>query len=165
VRIPQIALVVALAVASLALAYFYPQLPPVVASHFNAAGDANSWQSKQAFAGTFCFVYLLFATVNLVLPHLIMSLPAELINLPNKGYWLAPERRLHTAHVVGDQLAWLGAGQIIVVALVGQLAINANLPGGDGRLGPAAIWFVVAFVFFVVLWLIRFFRTFARASG
>ena len=164
-RLPQIALILALAAATVALAYFYPQLPPVVASHFNAAGVANSWQSKEVFAGMFCFVYMLFATVNLVLPHLIMSMPAQLINLPNKGYWLAPERRLSTAHLIGDQLAWLGAAQIVLLAFVGQLAINANLPGSDGRLGPAAIWFVAAFLVFMVFWLVRFYRTFGRASG
>jgi len=164
-RVPQIAIVVMLAVAAVQLAYFYPQLPAVIASHFNAAGAANSWQPKGVFVGLMCFVYALLASMYLLLPQLIMSMPASLINLPNKTYWLAPERRLLTAHMVGDEIAWLGVAIFGFIIFVSQLAINANLPGANAQLGPAMWWFVAIFVVISVIWTVRFYRTFSRTSG
>lgn len=164
-RVPQIAIVVMLAVAAVQIAYFYPQLPAVMASHFNVSGIANSWQPKGAFVGLMCLVYALLAGMYLLMPQLIMSVPASLINLPNKAYWLAPQRRLLTAHMVGDQVAWIGVVQIGFIIFMSQLAINANLPGSNGQLGPAVWWFTGAFVVIMLVWLLRFMRMFARASS
>jgi uncharacterized membrane protein len=164
-RLPQIAIVVMLAAAAVQLAYFYPHLPAVIASHFNAAGIANSWQPKGAFVGAMCFVYALLAGMYLLLPQLMMSMPPSLINLPNKAYWLAPERRLLTAHMVGDEIAWLGVAVFGFIIFVTQLAINANLPGANGQLGQAMWWFVAIFLVISIAWTVRFYRMFSRTSG
>ncbi len=164
-RLPQIALIVVLAAAALQLAYYYPQLPPVVASHFNASGAPNAWQSKALFVGLFCFIYALFATLYFALPHLLISMPATLVNIPNRTYWLAPQRREHTAQLVGDRMAWFGAVQIAFIAFMGQLAINANLSGAGGRLGSAVVWVGIGFAVFLIVWMIQFFRLFRQPSG
>jgi uncharacterized membrane protein len=161
-RPSQIAVLVALAVGVLQIAYYYPLLPAVVGGHFNAAGVANSWQPKQVFFGIFVFVYLLIALSYLLLPRFITVLPAALINLPNKDYWLAPERQAQTARLVADQMAWFGAAVIIMIVLVGQLAIQANLPGSSGRLS-SLVWLpLVAFALFTLLWGVRFLSLFRR---
>jgi uncharacterized membrane protein len=165
VRPPQIVLLITLAVAAFALAYSYPQLPPVVASHFNASGAPNAWQPKGAFAMTLVILYLLFTLLWLSVPQLLRSVPVGLVNLPNREYWLAPQRRDHTAHVIGDQLAWLGSMQIALIAFIAQFAIDANLPGASGRLHPAVPWIAGAFVILLGAWLIRFLRMFSRPSG
>src|ERR1700687_3898882 len=62
-RPPQVALVVILAIAAVQIAYYYPQLPDVVASHFGISGAANSWEPKSTFFGLFGFIYALFAVL------------------------------------------------------------------------------------------------------
>lgn len=157
-------MIIMLAIAAVQIAYFYPELPNVMAVHFGVSGAPDSWQPKSSFFGLFCLVYAIFAGLYWTMPQLIMSLPPGLINLPNKAYWLAPERRAITAHLVADQLAWFGAAQILFVIAVCQLAINANLPGSTGVLSRAIWWVVAIFLAFAALWTIRFYRTFCRAT-
>lgn len=164
-RLSHVVLVVLLALAAVQIAYYYPQLPAVVAGHFGASGQPNAWQSKEAFFGFLGVIYVLFAALYWSVPHLILTMPASLINLPNKAYWLAPVRRAHTARVVGDQLSLLGAAQIGFMILVGQLAIQANLPGSSGALSPAIWGFLVAFVVFFALWTVRFVRMMRVSSN
>ena len=165
VRLSHIALLAALGLAAFQLAYYYPQLPPVVAGHFNAGGVANSWQPKAVFVTVLCCVYVLFAVISWLMPQLIMSTPPALIHLPNKAYWLAPERRALTAHVLGDKMGWFGALEIGFIVCISQLVINANLPGSTGHLGPA-LWFITSvFVIVLIAWTIRLYATFSRTSA
>ena len=164
-RLPQVAVVVALAIAALQLTYYYPQLPAVVASHFNAVGTPNAWQPKGAFVGLMCFVYALFAIMAFAMPHIIASVPPALVNLPNKAYWLAPERREHTVRLIGDQMGWLGAFEIIFIVCVVQFAINANLPGSNGHLAPAFLGIAAFFIVILLAWTLRFYRMFSRTSS
>jgi hypothetical protein len=160
-----VALLAALAVAAFQLAYYYPQLPAVIAGHFNAAGMPNSWEPKSVFFTIICIVYVIFAALAWAMPQLITSLPPELVHLPNKAYWLAPQRREQTAHLLGDQLTWLGVLEIGFIVCVVQLAINANLTTPPSRLGPALLFALGAFAIVLVGWTLRLYRTFSRISA
>ncbi len=139
-------------------------MPAVIAGHFNAAGVANSWQPKQVFFGLFALVYVLITVTYLSMPRLLNSLPVALISLPNKDYWLAPQRRVETTLRIGDQMAWFGAAVMTMLVIVGQLAIQANLPGSGGRL-TAAVWLPFgALAIFSIVWGIRFFSIFRVPS-
>lgn len=164
-RLPQVALVLVLAIAAVQIAYYYPQLPGVVASHFDVSGAPNSWMPKSAFFGLFCFIYIFYAALFWALPHLIMVTPPSLINLPNKEYWLAPGRREITAHAIGDLMVWFGVVLTAFLIAVSQLAILANLPGRSGNLGSGIWWLLGLFVLFAILWLARFVLWFRRPTG
>jgi uncharacterized membrane protein len=163
-RLPQIALVVVFAIAAVQIAYYYPQLPAVVASHFDASGAPNSWTPKSSFFGLFCLIYILYAALFWVLPHLIIVMPPSLINMPNKDYWLAPGRREFTAHAIGDLMLWFGVALTAFLIAVCQLAILANLPGHSGNLGPAIWWLFAIFLAFAFAWLARFALWFRRPT-
>jgi uncharacterized membrane protein len=97
----------AIAAAALAgVAWYYPRLPDMVASHFNARGEADGWTGKQSFAlmqaGAIGFVALVFVPLVLFLPRI----PKSMVNLPHRDYWLAPERADQTCREVGDTLLW-----------------------------------------------------------
>ena len=62
----------------------YPQLPTVVASHFDAHGAANGWQTKQAFFAVVAGVTVLAAFLVFAIPALIAFVPRQYVNLPNK---------------------------------------------------------------------------------
>jgi hypothetical protein len=67
------------------------RLPPVVASHFDAAGAPNGWSSRGSYA-------ILLAAIGVLLPLGIIGLVTaltqrgpQLLNIPARDYW----RRLH----------------------------------------------------------------------
>lgn len=116
-------LVVALAL----MALYYPQLPERMASHFNGAGRANGWSSKAFFFGVQAVVLLLVTVCFAILPQRIQKLPPDKFNLPNKDYWLAPERRAATIASVISAITWFGCATLVFLIAVTWLVIRVNL--------------------------------------
>src|SRR5712692_2015629 len=52
-RLPRLLFVLLAIYAAIHFSYYYPQLPNVIASHFDGRGAANGWQIKSAFFGMF----------------------------------------------------------------------------------------------------------------
>jgi uncharacterized membrane protein len=163
VRKSLIIVVVLEAVAALQIAYYLPKLPATVASHFNAAGMANSWEPKQMFLELYAIVMLGIAAVYFIIPRLIFSLPPELINVPNKAYWLAPQRRAETLEFFVDHFAILGAGTLVLLVAIFQLAAVANLNTTPAFSGPAAFGLLAGYFVFAVIWAVLLFVRFRRA--
>jgi serine/threonine-protein kinase len=121
----------------------YAQLPDVMASHFNARGVANGWQTKSAFLSVLIGVSVLAAVIGFGIPLLISLLPPEFINLPNKRYWLAPERHAETMDFLNGYFAWFGCALFAVILFTINFALQANLHP-DRRPDPMPMWFVLA---------------------
>ncbi len=138
--------------------------PGRVPSHFDAAGRPNAWSSRDEFFFLQVGVTLGIAALFIGLPWLLRSTPASLINLPNKSYWLAPERReesLRYLNAHGKRLACL-----IVMMMLGMhyVILKANhmqpptLP--LSTFSPILVGFCVALVW----WIIRLYRRFPKAK-
>ncbi len=112
------------------MAYYYPQLPDTVASHFNAMGRPNGWMSKTAFVVIVLAALLLSAapTVGfaLLLPHL-----QNAMNLPNKEYWLAPERRDNTLAFVGASMIWIESLVVALLLVINYFVCRLNIDGNN----------------------------------
>jgi uncharacterized membrane protein len=141
------------------IAWYYPQLPERVASHFNAAGEANSFMPKRDFVKVHLGVVGLLSVMFLFLPAAIVRLPPGLINLPNKDYWLAPERRQSTARTITGNLLGFGNAMLLFLLLVFREAMRASLLPVP-RL-PNRIWIYLVLLFaFAIFWTVRFVRAF-----
>jgi uncharacterized membrane protein len=147
----------ALVLGALAMAIaYYPQLPNHMASHFNGAGQANGWSSKAFFFGLQGFVLVVVTACFAILPAIIEGLPPRMVNLPNKDYWLAPERRAATMASVSSALTWFGCAVLAFLLAVTWLVIRVNL-GLEPALPSPQMWTLLAgFVLCVVLLLLRF---------
>jgi uncharacterized membrane protein len=144
-----------LAALALAVAY-YPQLPERMASHFDGAGQANGWSPKAFFFGLEAFVLVLMTACFAVLPAVIEQLPPRLVNLPNKDYWLAPERRAATMARVSSALTWFGCAVLAVLIAATWLVIRVNL-GLEPALPSVPMWtLLAALVACVLLLMLRF---------
>jgi hypothetical protein len=161
-RAQRIILTVLLAAAALQILYYCPLLPAIVASHFGSEGRPNGWSTKEGFFGIYVGVLALLVASFAGLPILFRRISPAWINLPNKEYWLAPERRDDTVTVVSREMLWCGNATIAFMIAVIELAIRANLSDSP-RLSEPVMWsLLAAYLAFMVAWMIRFYRLFAR---
>jgi uncharacterized membrane protein len=154
--------------AAVGLVYFsslYSQLPALMASHFNASGVPTAWMPKSAFFIFFPFVMLIASVPVFLVPKLIANKPNDKINLPNKEYWLAPERRTETIEFVGTQMAWFGCALLALLLFGFYFAIAANLRP-DHTFDSGSFYLVLgAFFAFIIFFLLRMFTHFGRTPS
>jgi uncharacterized membrane protein len=159
-RLPLIAIWLELAAYGLYLAAAYDDLPSRVASHFDATGTADGFQSKPAFAISTLLVAALLTTLFTVAPALLRKTPERFLNIPDKAYWLAPERRETTLQRVAGFNGWMGFATVTLTCTLFVLIVRANL--NDRQLGASAWVLVGAFLVFVISQAIAFVRGFSR---
>jgi uncharacterized membrane protein len=150
------------AYAAIHFSSYYSQLPEVVASHFDAHGVPNGWQTRSAFFAVFVGVTVLAAVVGFGIPRIIAVVPAQLINLPNKDYWLAPEHRAETMEFLTTHFAWFGCAVFLIVILTFDYAVQSNLHP-DHPPDVFRMWYILAgFTTFMAVWITRLLRRFLR---
>jgi uncharacterized membrane protein len=161
-RLPALVFLLMLALAVVQWAQVYPQLPEYMASHFVADGRPNGWQNKQDFFLTPVVMVALVAFVTFVLPWALSFMPKELVNLPNKSYWLSPERRKESSRILAGHMAWFGCGLLFVVLYAIFQAINSNLPNHK-QFDAQGMWYVLAaFITFAILVFVHMLRYFYK---
>lgn len=101
-------------------------LPPVVASHFDGAGAANGFMTRE-FYTWFMLAFVVGMPLLLVyLPAFALASPHARINLPNREYWLAPQRRQATVAFLCQHLARFGTLLLLLLCYLHWLVIQAN---------------------------------------
>lgn len=85
-------LVVVLVIAAGFIMLSGQSLPPVVASHFAAGGNANGFMPRNAYIGLMLFVAVGVPFLLALTHSSLRFIPPHRINLPNRDYWLSPER-------------------------------------------------------------------------
>lgn len=163
-RPSRLALLTLTLLALLELAYFYPRLPDTVATHFDAAGQADGWSAKAAFVQTNAGIILLLALLFPGISWLVARLPADLINMPNREYWLSEERRAATLSTIQQQMEWLGVATLLLLIAILQVSLAASLTPG-ATLPAATLWLPLAgFLVFMVIWTAIFIGRFYRKT-
>lgn len=148
--------------ANLALAaYAWSALPARVASHFDLAGNPNAWQPKGLFVALQAGVVLLLGTL-LALNGRLLRATGDRMNLPNKAYWLAPERREETLRWLEAAMRWFGAATFLLLFDVFTQVLRMNL-GRTGRLEHAGLS-VGLYAVFGAVWTVRLLRRFAKPA-
>lgn len=145
--------------------YYTPKLPERVASHFGARGVADGWQTPSSFLTFNLLLIGLMALTFGAMPLLIRRLPATLINVPHRDYWLAPERREETRRRLGDGLFWLGALTMVFLIGVLQLVIAANLGPPPPVLGGSFWPLLGGYLVIVTAASVAYVRQFSRPGS
>jgi uncharacterized membrane protein len=161
-RLPKLLFLLLTAYAAVHFSAYYSQLPEVVASHFDAHGVANGWQTKSAFFAVFVGVTVLAVVVGFGVPRIIAVVPTPLINLPNKRYWLAPEHLAETLEFLNTYFAWFSCAVFLIMILTFEYAVQSNLHPDDPP-DISRMWYVLAgFIAFAVVWIARLLTRFVR---
>ena len=133
-------LFLALVLAALAQVFWqHDRLPERVATHFNAAGQANGWMTRGQHAAWHVITLLFLAGLFQGIAWLQPRLPREYVNLPHREYWLAPERAAATHAWVAGAVLLLGCALMLFFIALFQLIYQANL-STPPRLNLAVWW-------------------------
>ena len=101
--------------------------PEQMAAHFNIQGDPDRFVPKAQFFWFEIQTFLIVILVSLPLQFLFLVLPPSLINMPNREYWLAPERRAETLGCLSSFGAMLFGVILLVIQAAFEISVYANL--------------------------------------
>jgi uncharacterized membrane protein len=163
-RIPRI-LFFAIALAAIAQClHDFPLLPERMASHFGASGMPNGWMTKAQFFMTFAVTLLPALLVEFWVSRRISTEADAKFNLPNKEYWLSPERRTETFGYFESFFAWYGCVFLFVVVFAMGLAMRANLDTPPQLPTGPIVSVIVGFVLYNVVAIIAMYRRFSTPA-
>lgn len=101
-------------------------LPLLMASHFNAEGIADGFMSQEGYTNTMLALIVLVPGLLALTPLGMRKLPANLINIPHKEYWLTPERRELTFQTLHRFMSVMACFLLLFLSYVHWLVIQAN---------------------------------------
>ncbi|MGA7796649.1 MAG: DUF1648 domain-containing protein [Candidatus Acidiferrales bacterium] len=160
-RIPRV-LFFAIVLAAIAqCVHDYPLLPDRLASHFGASGMPNGWMTKSQFFITFAIVLLPALAVEFWVSHRIANKPDAKLRLPNKEYWLAPERRAETFAYFDSFFAWYGCAFLFAEVFAMGLAMRANFDTPPQLPTGPIVSVIAGFVLFNIVAVIAMLRRFS----
>jgi uncharacterized membrane protein len=163
-RLPRTLYVFLVLVCLLMMAHYYPLMPQRMAAHFAADGHPNGWQPRESFFLLAILLCASSAVVAFFAPWQIASRRNAHINLPNREYWLAPERREATMRYIASTMSWFGCGLLFVLISGTFLALRANLEPNQRFHPEAMILVIVAFLVFLMLLVLALVRHFQRVT-
>jgi uncharacterized membrane protein len=140
------------------------ELPDVVASHFNGAGEANGHMSRGPYLTIMLLITALVPLLMVVIPSRALRAADARINVPNRSYWLAPERRAETIRFLSRQMATCAALVIVFLCYVQWLVVKANAHTPPAMNQSAFMVGLAVFLGCTCSWVLRVLRRFARRS-
>jgi uncharacterized membrane protein len=163
-RLPSAVFVVLAFVGFLQARRFAATMPPVLATHFGGSGAPNGWQTQSQFFVLEVVLLGLCLLLAFGIPRLIGALPISLVNVPNKEYWLAPERREDTIAFFKAQFAWFGCAFLAFLLVVNQLVFKANQTLPRHLDNTEFVIALFAFLAYVGIWTVRLVLRFSKTN-
>ena len=105
----------------------YTVLPERVVSHWDGLGNPNDYMSRDGFISFYLWLMVGLSTLFGGIGALIRVTPNDAINLPNRDYWLTPERRDATIATLTKQMNAFTVMMNVFMIGIHQLSIMANL--------------------------------------
>lgn len=101
-------------------------LPDRLATHFGASGKPDGWMSRDSHIR---FMLTFGVGFPLLVPAVVFCcrfLPAALVNIPHRDYWLSPEHRQDSLNFLFAHSLWLGCAAALFVAGCHWMVVDAN---------------------------------------
>lgn len=136
-------------------------LPALVAAHFDAAGHANGYLPRTPYIVLMLLIAVLVPLLVVIVPNRAFTHPEARVNLPNREYWLAPERRAQTLRFLSRQTSIFAWALVIFLCYAQWLVVRANAlepPMLDSRAFLIGLALFLAYTLFWAVRLVRRFR-------
>jgi uncharacterized membrane protein len=123
---PGIILIVLIAAFAGFLSSTAQQLPDPVATRFGFNGDPVQWMNRSSAIALMVVLGLGLPLLMVAISFATRFLPASLINIPHREYWLAPERRDRTHSFILRQVLWLSCLMLCFMAGIHWIVVLAH---------------------------------------
>ncbi len=135
------------------VAHSSKQLPDRVATHFNLHGKADGWMTRAHHlkfmigvgVGTPLFIVGVFA--------LVAKMKGWGLNIPNKAYWVAPERQEETFGFLFRHGIWLACLMVVFHAGLFESVALANAHAPPFLPSTHVAWLTGGFIALLVVWI------------
>lgn len=137
-------------------------LPELVASHFGPSGAANGFMPRGYYLGIMMVIVVLLPLLLTVVMGPLLRMPNARINLPDRGYWLAPDRRDATIEVLLGYMRIFAGSLVLFLCYVHGLVVRANQAAPAMLNNTLMVRALGVFFFFAIIWIVllrRRFRT------
>ena len=145
------------------IVYTTRYLPETVATHFDGNHQASGWMSRDGY-----MIFMLFFMIGIstLVSFIVGTLPRKFphwTNLPNRDYWLSPERREESLRFLSAHGKRLGG--LIVMMMLGMHYVILKANHIQPPMLPLSIFTSVIFGFSLALvwWIVRLYRKIGRA--
>ncbi len=132
-------------------AWYWPQLPDQVATHFGVDGQPDDWMSRSASTTVFLILQLGVPMFLLGITSLAFRMPVSMLNIPNREYWLQPERRGATIAHMSLMMTWIAVLTSLFMTIIGHLTFMANKTGNGLNL---PLFFSALVIFLIAIFTI-----------
>jgi uncharacterized membrane protein len=102
------------------------ELPQRVASHFDASGSPDGYMDKSGYRLFILGFTAGFPLLIVTALGLLYRRAAGRMNIPNRDYWLAPERAEGTIAFLTAHAQWLGSVLVVLFCAMHHLLLQAN---------------------------------------
>jgi uncharacterized membrane protein len=160
-KIPWIAFALALLFAIFYFSNTVSSLPPMVASHFDGAGFPTTFMTRALYSK---FVFALgvgFPLAIVALLSVVYSKAGDM-KLPNRDYWLAPERIAQTRALLVSHAVWFGCLIVAMICYMHWLIMAAHHSVPLRLSNQMVMGGVLVFMGIAIGWLIGLLRTLRR---
>lgn len=139
-------------------------LPGIVASHYGVSGRADGFMPRATYVWFMLVIVALVPLALALIPLRLFRNPSARINIPDREYWLAPQRRTATIEYLSRQAVRFATMLLVFLCYAHWLVVRAN------KLAPPKLpsdWFVGGLVVFLVatlVWVVALIGHFRNAS-
>ena len=137
-------------------------LPDPIASHFDAEGEADAFMPRSQYIAIMMAVTVLVPLFIATLTGFAISRAGLRINLPNRDYWLAPERRAETIAFLTQQSSQFAALLVLFMCYAQWLAARANSTNPPSLDSGLFFLGMAVFMASVIIGIVRLVRRFRR---
>jgi len=141
-----------------------PGLPALVATHFNTAGYPNAFASRSGYTRFMLALGVLLPAAVVALLTIVYS-RADDFKLPNRDYWLAPERIGATRALLIVHGVWFGSLLVSMVCFVHWLVLGAHRKVPPQLSNPLAQAGLLVFFLIAAGWIVVLLLAFRRPRG
>jgi uncharacterized membrane protein len=140
------------------------ELPPMVASHFDAGGQPNAFMTRGSYI-RFVLCLCVGLPVLIVAILTVVYSRARELKLPNREYWMAPQRIDRTRSFLVAHAVWFGSLLVVLSCCIHWLELGANRqqpPHLPNQLFAACM---IAFLIAMAAWIAALMFAFRRPAG
>ena len=139
--------------------YYYSNLPDRAAIHFNIYGEVESYSEKEVLLIINLIVVSLIGALFYLVGKYIHKIPANLLNLPNKDFWLKLEHKEFALNKTKNTGYFFGSATLLYFDVMLYEIYRANLLPNP-KLSSLSYISLIFYIFVSTFILIKFYKDF-----